>query len=729
MVKIVSIASCALVFAGCGGSSNGKTSGPALTGKVIAGPLNGGTVTAYSMQGDGSNGASLGAATTAADGSFNLTLEPAPAGGVRLVASGGSYASEANLSSVISGAALSAVLPSVPAAGASGLVVTPLTTFADHNTMALLAATPATSLASAATTAEAAVSKIYGLQGGSPLATLEPDFSAASGDAATASLVLGSLEQLAVLVGKAPAQVTNAIAQDISDGVLDGKAAGGAAIKYASSDTAPAPSTLASAQFLNAVTSYADPANTKTQASKNGVVYSTEIVTALRGAVVRSSSNSSGLDISSSGAITSLTFADATGATRQTVYFAARSVGLKALDFTSPSTPTAIDLTALNTALRGGASPLLHSVDGAIAVPVGGANPQVLLYSFGSKTVALVDASTNTLIASKALTIPSAMTCSGASAFISGGVADTVGAEGLVWLTTGAGYLPVSVAGGVIAEQAAVGAANGVAMSENVGASVVDRALFAPGYCDYSSAGKSATTPGLTLFDFDKKQAFSLDAADYRGLAFGNFDDPDAGAVDTAFKVGIVVQEHSKQFSFIDLRGLTNPALYSFNTSLATVTPQAPKTQLKTITLSDLPSVSGVNINSAAHLAFIIEETGDHLAVASIDDPANPASPAAGWAGFTDYRFENGAGALTGSPTPFCAASDPHSEATISHFSNGRTYGFALNVCDKRSTLAVKSGALIVDLENFVAGQAVTGSHQLKNNPYLDTTVIQTIAF
>ena len=66
-----------------------------ISGTVYAAPTAGATVTAYEVQPDGSNGASLGTSTTTgSDGRFTITMSKQPTGMVRLVASGGTFTSE-----------------------------------------------------------------------------------------------------------------------------------------------------------------------------------------------------------------------------------------------------------------------------------------------------------------------------------------------------------------------------------------------------------------------------------------------------------------------------------------------------------------------------------------------------------------------------------------------------------------------------------------------------------
>jgi hypothetical protein len=68
-----------------------------ISGVVYAAPATGASVTAYNVLNDGSNGTSLGTAPiTLSNGQFALTLNSVPTGMVRLVATGGTYTSEAD---------------------------------------------------------------------------------------------------------------------------------------------------------------------------------------------------------------------------------------------------------------------------------------------------------------------------------------------------------------------------------------------------------------------------------------------------------------------------------------------------------------------------------------------------------------------------------------------------------------------------------------------------------
>ena len=179
--KLVLAASLAALLAACGGGGGDSTSVQAaapvvpqvklptdpytgkdaagtptagITGSVINAATAGATVTAYLLNPDGSNGASLGTATTDANGAFSLTLSQMPTAMIRLVATGGTFTSEGD-ASVQKNDSLELVAPYVTTA-LSNFVLTPLTNAASQN-LKYLAGTQGKALTEAYTTASSAV--------------------------------------------------------------------------------------------------------------------------------------------------------------------------------------------------------------------------------------------------------------------------------------------------------------------------------------------------------------------------------------------------------------------------------------------------------------------------------------------------------------------------------------------------------------------------------------------
>lgn len=125
-----------------------------ISGSVVNGPTTAATVTAYLLNPDGSNGASLGSAQTDASGSFTMTLTQVPTSMMRLVATGGTFTSEADASTQAN-ESLELVAPYVTTS-LSSFVITPLT-HAASTQLTYLAGKQGKTLASAYTTASSAV--------------------------------------------------------------------------------------------------------------------------------------------------------------------------------------------------------------------------------------------------------------------------------------------------------------------------------------------------------------------------------------------------------------------------------------------------------------------------------------------------------------------------------------------------------------------------------------------
>lgn len=282
---VLAAGTCLLVVAcgGGGGNSEGEAVlGPEIAGKAVAGPISGGTVTVYELDADGGSGRSLGTASTDREGGFRVVLSNAPAGAIRVVVTGGSYASLADASVTATSVTLSAVVPSVASNGLQDLAITPLTSFADKRLTALLGT--ATPLSAAQAQAEAAIRSVYGIPGSSlPLHRLLPNFSLSSGEAAILALLFGAFDQLAILQGRSPVEILRAIGEDWTDGLMDGRTKGGAAISFG---TAAAPATLSTSGLLGAMAAYLAPSNTATIAARNGVTFGGASVSSVQRGVV-----------------------------------------------------------------------------------------------------------------------------------------------------------------------------------------------------------------------------------------------------------------------------------------------------------------------------------------------------------------------------------------------------------------------------------------------------------
>ena len=224
--RIASLAM-AIAIAGCGGgggSSGDASSTPSakssVDGAVTKGPVAGATLYLYSMDATGNKtgDAVAGPITTAADGSWSVTIPDSVARPLLIEASGGTYEDEATGATVNAGS-LNSFLP----AGAETAAVTPVSELLVRAAREHLAANAEATLDDGVNAGRDVLDDVLGVSF-DPLTTVP----ATSGDDAAAkqyAAVLGGLStQANTLSGSTdPFETVIALIEDASDGVVDGK--------------------------------------------------------------------------------------------------------------------------------------------------------------------------------------------------------------------------------------------------------------------------------------------------------------------------------------------------------------------------------------------------------------------------------------------------------------------------------------------------------------------------
>jgi hypothetical protein len=512
---------------------------------------------------------------------------------------------------------------------------------------------------------------------------LAPAYSASSigTDGFLLGLVLGSLETCAArTIGVSRGDLYTALSLDFSDGLFDGLQ-NGVPVTLGSGSLK---STAGTSDFLSCVSGYAASGAAIVAAG----ISATDVaatVTTLRTAVASSPATppSVGLSAGSSGAISSLAFGG-----KQWVYFAARSNGVTAVDVTDPD---AVAPTTKNFALNanfGGAQ------IGGVVPLLGADHPQLLVYAYGSKHVALVDADTGTVDyeGDLPLAATSPVSFSGGSAYIAGAIPDT-GRDG-VWLATADGYYFFNRATTTLGTLYPIDSADYLA--ENMGGDIGHGLLFAANY-----------GPGVQLVDLNAATSYYFDGSDF-STAFSSLYEPDAGSVDSGYQVGIITNEDTGDVGFINLATVVKTTVAG---GKSTFLPAAVGGTAY-VNLNG-PTISGSAVDSDTHLALFMAGYSQDIAVGQLQDPSAGAS----WTGLTDWRFYNN---LPG----YTYARDPHAVAVVKNLSNAKSYGYLLD------GTAVKG--FQIDMSAFLAGAAAgtTGpdAHRLAADP-VAAGIVKPIAF
>jgi hypothetical protein len=189
------------------------------------------TVTAYAVNpADGSNGATLGSSPTDSNGNFSITMDSAPDGPVRLLATGGTFTSVQDGTTITSRNLISVLLADVTGS-MSGISLNPLTKFVNNMTVGMLTHPngPTLNFATALANATSAIEADYGLA--TDPSTILPDYTAAGigTDAGNLGLILGgliNLDQHLTPPTCKPGGLVSVLAGDIADGVYDGASFG-----------------------------------------------------------------------------------------------------------------------------------------------------------------------------------------------------------------------------------------------------------------------------------------------------------------------------------------------------------------------------------------------------------------------------------------------------------------------------------------------------------------------
>lgn len=657
---------------GGGGNTGGGGSGTDTTvsGFVVKGPVVGSTITAYQLKDDGSLGDALGSGATGADGSYRITLRTTWTGPVAIVAAGGTYVSETDGSTVTKTSDLLAVIPSLAGGSTSDVAVTPLTDMVAARARLLMGG--GRGITDALGDAYSLVGKTYGVPA-DKIATMVPKFDKPSLGTSefTSGVVLGALDACdKLLPAGARGSLFRAISDDLSDGVFDGKKNG---VPIPIPGGSLLSRTAGTSDFLACVSSYTTTGKAVVDAGITPTEIAPTVTTVRTGITNSTATQGTGLSAGSSGAISSLAYGG-----KQWLFLAARSQGVVAVDITDPTaaSPTVKVYSGLVATNFGG-----REIGGVVPL-LGADHPQLLVYAYGSKHVALINADTGAVEyeADLPLTATYPVGFSGGSAFIAGAIPDT-GRDG-VWLATADGYLFFDRATRTLGAKYTFDAP--AQLAENLGGDIGHNMLFAANYA-----------PGVQLVDLVAGKSYYFDGTPFDN-AFPAMYEPDGGAVDTGYQVGIVTNEDSPDIALINLKTVVKT---DAGTGRSTFVPGSGGA----VGLSlGMPTISGSAVDSDTHLALFMAGYSEDVAVGRIQDPAAGGT----WQGLSDWRFVLG---LTG----YSYARDPHAVAVVKNLSNLQAYGYLLDGGVHK--------AFQIDMAAFLASPAVggtgTNAKQLTTDP------------
>jgi len=663
-----------VAIVGCGGGGGDKVDTPtsdetvkgSVNGKVILGDVSEASLTLYGLDGE-----ELGTASTGSDGSFKIDTElKAGKTIVRLVAKGGTYKSEADGKEEAAGE-LCTVFEYDPSSSAD-IILSALTTYACE--FAYKSGKSSADTKADIEKAYKELAEIFGFDDDVDFSTLIPELTKAgltSGDAkAKLALIFGMFEKLADRLGMTPKDLYDALSKDFAD---DGEFG----TYYA--------------DFLAALEAYlnADGTDLADKGFKDDAKDS-EAITGIRAGIVTKAPASSGINVASSGAVTTLSFKG-----KQYVYIAARSKGLVGYDITDPATPVEQNLTTLNATLS---TEGMKNIGGVVPVP-GKIDPTVMVYDYSQKKVFFINVESGAILGSTEVDVSTTQGFSGGSAYISSGIPDPI-RDG-VWLATTDGYWFVD-ASTYTASATPIALANDQIITENIGADISQNLLFSPNY----GAGYGG---GLQLVNVDTNKAYSLAQNTWNttiGLLPG-MASADAGAVDTTYHIGIVAPEDSRDLGFIDLSDETKFSFHDANSTFSIVGDIN-----STITSFNVggpaggyPVLSNVAVDSTTHLMLLSAGYSTVIGVAKLEEPV-AGTP---WTPISKRAYYNG------TYGEYSYARDPHAAGVVNSVNNHKSYGYILS--DDGYVLQIDMQAFL-DADITDAAGETYDSYLLSTSPF-----------
>ncbi len=709
-----------------------------ISGTAAKGLLNGAKVNIFTVS--PTTGADVGPALasgmTDANGAFSISLPTLPAAGtpLRVEVSGGTYIDETNVTAPpITNTITLATLIDDGSLSVSGVAVTPVTDMISSATQAALSsARPIKLFGTGGTTSNTHASLKtllmghWGFSGDPEKASPKSDKGSAGSDGFRVGLLSGAMlecahKALAAYPSVDPGNFVKALGFDIADGVFDGYGlSGGMRAQVFIPGTTPPLALSAYAgttDFLSCLQSYVTSPNTeltKDNGIPAGSPPDSSLMTAVSSVVTSISTSissspatppSAGIGASSSGAIGQLSFNG-----HQYVFVAAHTSGVAVVDVTDPTKASAkawpgLYTTTFNNTDVGGVIPIIGTA----------AHAQAVVFAYDSKHIAVVnaemlatgtpptDGSVPAGLVDYQADLPIVATApigfSGGDAYIAGGI--PVAGAG-VWLATADGYAffdlrtsPPSLSKPVPVEMTQQ-------LAENMGGDLTHRFLLGGNYDGIQVV--TLQSSDITQF----KESYTVDLTTFPTVFYSpSYPDIDGNSVDTGLSVALLTLEDTSNVILVDFRSTTlTDSTDPTKPNLLTLPPNT----AKSVTIGG--TFSGSAVDSASHLALFMAGYSTYWAVGRVDDPANPASAAAGWQGLSDWVFGN----LRTSFPSYYYATDPHAVGVVQNNADGRTYGYLLDG-SFHAVVQINMTDVVDPTKNPRAGTSGSPAHQSAGDP------------
>jgi hypothetical protein len=257
---------------GGGGSTPPPTQNKTVAGNAVKGTVSGGTIKFYVVKSDGTKDTSLGSATTDANGNFKVSFATAPTYPILAEATGGSYVDEVTGATIT--LAPSDSLTALLCAETTQASITPLTHMAATRARALAAT--GTPIATACTSSNIGTAqqfmigdiiKTLAISANNPTQVLT-----ATTEQRAYGIVMAGIVQEAQTLGVRAFDLVNALATDMTDGIMDGKnGSNSITIPKISGGTIPLTASMGTTDLQAAINQFIASTNNKTNLSTKSI--------------------------------------------------------------------------------------------------------------------------------------------------------------------------------------------------------------------------------------------------------------------------------------------------------------------------------------------------------------------------------------------------------------------------------------------------------------------------
>jgi hypothetical protein len=280
---------------------------------------------------------------------------------------------------------------------------------------------------------------------------------------------------------------------------------------------------------------------------------------------------------------------------------------------------------------------------------------KVVVISYSSPDVQVIDASTNTLVATYTSPVTQTATFSGGSCIICGVLINPSVASNQVLLDTAQGYYTMDLTTGDFAALASAFA------SENFAFDSLTQLILSPTYSNFGSTPTEVQILNLTGDSVSTNSSLNIQV-------------PDSAAMDVNTNIGVIVDEFTGGQTLVNLSQLAvTSGTWTAPTTLFSIPITDTTVGCSDTTGEETLDMTYITVDSSSHTMFTSEEFGNCTAIELLPSSTPTGAPPAP----TGYVW----GTMPNTPDgqPYFNGGDPHAVSIFTSVVDGKLYGFLVD--------------------------------------------------